>query len=149
LVRAGLKVKNNTKGNPKKQFIRHKIQLNHGFRKRFNTILKLNNDVNDNAIEKMMGHSNGLDSTYLQIADEKLFHEFWKGVDDLTVSGEYRDKLKIRELEKSIPNKEEVINKIIPLVMDKVRKEFAVNADEVDKMNSEQLKKLVKSFLVN
>jgi integrase/recombinase XerD len=149
LVRAGLKVKNNAKGNPKKQFIRHKIQLNHGFRKRFNTILKLNNDVNDNAIEKMMGHSNGLDSTYLQITDEKLFDEFWKGVDDLTVSGEYRDKLKIRELEKSIPNKEEVINKIIPLVMDKVRKEFAVNADEVDKMNSEQLKKLVKSFLAN
>ena len=149
LVRAGLKVKNNAKGNPKKQFIRHKIQLNHGFRKRFNTILKLNNDVNDNAIEKMMGHSNGLDSTYLQITDEKLFDEFWKGVDDLTVSGQYRDKLKIRELEKSIPNKEEVINKIIPLVMDKVRKEFAVNADEVDKMNSEQLKKLVKSFLVN
>ena len=96
-----------------------------------------------------MGHSNGLDSTYLQITDEKLFDEFWKGVDDLTVSSEYRDKLKIRELEKSIPNKEEVINKIIPLVMDKVRKEFAVNADEVDKMNSEQLKKLVKSFLVN
>jgi len=100
LVRAGLKVKNNTKGNPKKQFIRHKIQLNHGFRKRFNTILKLNNQVNDNAIEKMMGHSNGLDSTYLQITDEKLFDEFWKGVDDLTVSSEYRDKLKIRELEK-------------------------------------------------
>jgi hypothetical protein len=33
--------------------------------------------------------------------------------------------------------------------MDKVRKEFAVNADEVDKMNSDQLKKLVKSFLAN
>jgi hypothetical protein len=33
--------------------------------------------------------------------------------------------------------------------MDKVRKEFAVNVDEVDKMNSDQLKKLVKSFLVN
>ena len=47
-----------------------------------------------------MGHSKGLDSTYLQITDEKLFDEFWKGVDELTVSSEFRDKLKIRELEK-------------------------------------------------
>ena len=100
LVRAGLKVKNNAKNNPKKQFIRHKIQLNHGFRKRFNTVLKLNNQVNDNAIEKMMRHSKGLDSTYLQITDEKLFDEYWKGADELTVSSEYRDKIKIRGLEK-------------------------------------------------
>ena len=33
---------------------RYSEQLVHGFRKRFNTILKLNNDVNDNAIEKKM-----------------------------------------------------------------------------------------------
>ena len=96
LVRAGLKITNHDKD----KGFRHKIQLNHGFRKRFNTILKLNNEVNDNAIEKMMGHSKGLDSTYLQITDEKLFDEFWKGVDELTVSSEFRDKLKIRELEK-------------------------------------------------
>ena len=74
-------------------------QLVHGFRKRFNTILKLNNDVNDNAIEKMMGHTNGLDGVYLQITPEKLFEEFKKGIMDLTVSDEERDKAKIQELE--------------------------------------------------
>jgi len=74
-------------------------QLVHGFRKRFNTILKLNNNVNDNAIEKMMGHTNGLDGVYLQITPEKLFEEFKKGIMDLTVSDEERDKAKIQELE--------------------------------------------------
>lgn len=35
------------------------------FRKRFNTILKLNNDVNSNIAEKLMAHKKGLDGTYL------------------------------------------------------------------------------------
>jgi len=78
---------------------RYSEQLVHGFRKRFNTILKLNNDVNDNAIEKMLGHSRGLDGTYLQITDEKLFDEFKKGIIDLTVSDEERDKSKIQALQ--------------------------------------------------
>ncbi|HXV67248.1 MAG TPA: tyrosine-type recombinase/integrase, partial [Nitrosopumilaceae archaeon] len=37
------------------------VQLDMGFRKRFNTILKLNNDVNSNVAEKLMGHKRGLD----------------------------------------------------------------------------------------
>ena len=78
---------------------RYSEQLVHGFRKRFNTILKLNNEVNDNAIEKMMGHKNGLDGTYLQITTEQLFEEFRKGIADLTIADDERDKLKIQELE--------------------------------------------------
>ncbi|MBT4175451.1 MAG: site-specific integrase [Thaumarchaeota archaeon] len=78
-------------------------QICHGFRKRFNTILKLNNEVNDNAIEKMLGHRNGLDGTYLQIPDERLFEEFYKGITDLTISDEYRDKVIIEELREQVP----------------------------------------------
>lgn len=78
-------------------------QICHGFRKRFNTILKLNNEVNDNAIEKMLGHRNGLDGTYLQISDERLFEEFYKGIKDLTISDEFRDKAKIEELQEEVP----------------------------------------------
>ena len=51
--------KANLRGNMKNG--RYKTQAVHGFRKRFNTILKLNKNVNDNAIEKMLGHTNGLD----------------------------------------------------------------------------------------
>ena len=78
---------------------RYSEQLVHGFRKRFNTILKLNNSVNDNAIEKMMGHKNGLDGVYLQLTTEQLFEEFRKGIADLTIDDSERDKTKIRELE--------------------------------------------------
>jgi len=37
----------------------------YGFRKRFNTILKLDNDINSNIAEKLMAHKNGLDGDYL------------------------------------------------------------------------------------
>lgn len=73
---------------------RYNTQIAHGFRKRFNTILKENNDVNDNAIEKMMGHKRGLDGTYLQITDENLLKHFLKGVDDLTIDDSFRLKKK-------------------------------------------------------
>lgn len=79
---------------------RYNVQICHGFRKRFNTILKQNNNVNDNAIEKMMGHRNGLDGTYLQITDEELLGHFMKGVVDLTISDEHRLKLETIELQK-------------------------------------------------
>ena len=82
---------------------RFQTQICHGFRKRFNTIMKLNNDVNDNAIEKMMGHKNGLDGVYLQIKDEQLFEEFYKGVPDLAITDEYRDKAEIEKLKEEVP----------------------------------------------
>ena len=43
---------------------RYDLQIDHGFRKRFNTILKLDNSVNYNIAEKLMGHKNGLDGVY-------------------------------------------------------------------------------------
>ena len=43
---------------------RHDSQLNHGFRKRTNTILKLESNVNSNIAEKILGHKNGLDGVY-------------------------------------------------------------------------------------
>jgi len=78
---------------------RYKTQAVHGFRKRYNTILKLNKNVNDNAIEKMLGHKNGLDGVYLQITNEKLFEEFRAGIADLTIDPTQRQQVKITELE--------------------------------------------------
>lgn len=56
-----------------KQSGRYDVQADHGFRKRFNTILKLNNSVNYNIAEKLMGHKNGLDGTYLTPTIEEMF----------------------------------------------------------------------------
>ena len=64
---------------------RYDIQINHGFRKYFNTTLKLNNNVNSNIVEKLMGHKNGLDGTYLTPTLLQCFNEIQKAQDDLTL----------------------------------------------------------------
>jgi len=79
---------------------RYSEQLAHGFRKRFDTILKLNKAVNDNIIEKMMGHKRGLDGTYLQPTIEQMFNEFKNGIMDLTISSTEKQKQKIELLKK-------------------------------------------------
>ena len=64
---------------------RYDVQTDHGFRKRFNTILKLDNSVNYNIAEKLMGHKNGLDGIYLTPTLEELFSEFEKVIQKLEV----------------------------------------------------------------
>ena len=63
-----------------KQNGRYDVQADHGFRKRFNTILKLDNSVNHNVAEKLMGHKNGLDGVYLTPTVNELFAEFRKAI---------------------------------------------------------------------
>lgn len=65
---------------------RYNVQINHGFRKRFNTILKLNNSVNYNIAEKLMGHKNGLDGVYFTPTLNELFTEFIKIIPVLEIS---------------------------------------------------------------
>jgi len=62
----------------------------YGFRKRFNTILKLNNDVNSNIAEKLMAHKRGLDGTYLQPTRDECFTEFLKAIPELTIDDSER-----------------------------------------------------------
>ena len=103
------------------------IQMDHGFRKRFNTILKLNNDVNSNVAEKLMAHKRGLDGTYLKPTDEECFKEFKKAIRDLTIDDsirlQYENKLKdqkINELEtdkdRRISNLEKAIDEVKKLL---------------------------------
>lgn len=67
---------------------RHRLDIPtvHGLRKRWNTIMKSNNDINPNLIEMMLGHSLiKLDESYLKPTPEKLFAEYKKGIRELTV----------------------------------------------------------------
>ena len=57
----------------------------YGFRKRFNTTLKLNNAINSNIVEKLLGHRNGLDGHYFTPTREQSFKEFKKAISDLTI----------------------------------------------------------------
>ena len=80
----------------------------YGFRKRFNTILKLDNNINSNIAEKLMSHKRGLDGTYLKPTRDQCFAEFIKAIPELTISDEARDKLKISKLEQQTTSIEEV-----------------------------------------
>ncbi|MGY5146516.1 MAG: tyrosine-type recombinase/integrase [Candidatus Nitrosopumilus sp. bin_7KS] len=71
----------------------------YGFRKRFNTVLKLNNDVNSNVAEKLMAHKKGLDGTYLQPTKEECFKEFSKAIEQLTIDSSIRQEIRLKQME--------------------------------------------------
>jgi len=71
----------------------------YGFRKRFNTILKVHDSVNSNIAEKLMAHKKGLDGSYFKPTREQCFTEFVKAIPELTITDEARDKIKIATLE--------------------------------------------------
>lgn len=83
---------------------RYTIQGAHGLRKRFNTILKSNKDVNLNLAERLMGHSQTirLDNSYFDPTVESLFEEYKKIIVKLSVSEEIRLKLENELKDKKI-----------------------------------------------
>jgi len=74
----------------------------YGFRKRFNGILKMNNNVNSNIAEKLMAHKRGLDGVYLKPTREQCFSEFRKSINELVISDEVRQNIVINERGKKI-----------------------------------------------
>ena len=77
---------------------RYDKSLVYMFRKRFNTILKLNNEVNSNIAEKLMAHKRGLDGTYLQPSMEECYAEFVKAIPGLTIDDSERLRAKNEQL---------------------------------------------------
>lgn len=75
---------------------KYDLAITYGFRKRLNTILKIDNEVNSNIAEKLMGHKRGLDGTYLKPTVEECFAEFRKVIGEITVNEE--DKLKVENM---------------------------------------------------
>ena len=86
---------------------RYEKQANHAFRKRFDTILKLNQNINISLAEKMMGHSITvpLDNVYFKPAIEQLFDEYQKAIPELIIDDKYR-------LQEQLKKKDEKINEL-------------------------------------
>ena len=106
---------------------RFDIMSIHGFRKRFNTILKLNKEINPAIAEKLMGHKVALDSVYLTPTRDDLFNEFKKAVEDLTIDNSARllarnQKL---EIEKSDLEKKNEENQILKQMIDDIKIDLA------------------------
>ncbi|MGH2613568.1 MAG: hypothetical protein ACRDFB_11050 [Rhabdochlamydiaceae bacterium] len=76
--------------------------VNTAFRKRFNGILKMNNNVNSNIAEKLMAHKKGLDGVYLKPTRDECFAEFRKAILDLTVDDNERLRLKTEQQQTKI-----------------------------------------------
>jgi len=91
---------------------RFDLAITYGFRKRFNTILKLNNDVNSNIAEKLMAHKRGLDGTYLQPTREECFTEFLKAIPFLTISDDERMRLENEKLKQENTEKRQLEQKL-------------------------------------
>jgi site-specific recombinase XerD len=83
----------------KKNGFTSEIQQNHGFRKRFNTILKIAG-VNWNIAEKLMGHKVGLDGVYFKPTREECFKEFHKAITELSIDDAVRleEEIKARDV---------------------------------------------------
>lgn len=84
----------------KKAGNRYDKSLIYMFRKRFNTVMKLNGSVNSNIAEKLMAHKRGLDGTYLQPTLEECYREFFKAIPDLVISDTERLRARNNLLEK-------------------------------------------------
>ena len=94
------------KGSPVKRALvrgnQHDKAIIYGFRKRFNTILKIDNDVNSNIAEKLMAHKRGLDGTYLQPTTQECYTEFKKAIPQLTISKLEQTKTKLAIAERKL-----------------------------------------------
>lgn len=101
IKKAGLRSQENKIGR------RYNIQQDHGFRKRFNTILKMNKSINSNLVEKMMGHKRGLDGVYLTPTVDELLEEFQKAIPELTID----DSERIRTEKKNLEQKQTEVEK--------------------------------------
>lgn len=93
---------------------RRDIQIDHGFRKRWNTILKTTDGIKAILVEKMFGHttpSMPLDETYLDVSDEILFEEFSKAIPRLTIDSSERLEAKNQKLQNEKTELERVVEK--------------------------------------
>jgi len=109
---------------------RHDKAIIYGFRIRFNTNLKLEDGLNSNIAEKLMGHKRGLDGHYFKPTREQCFEEFRKAIPELTISNEARDKAKIAKLERKNSKIEELELKVDHFLKTRER-EDKVSADLV------------------
>lgn len=106
------------------------------FRKRFNTVLKLNNDVNSNIAEKLMAHKKGLDGTYLQPTREECFREFVKAIPQLTIDPTERQKIEIESKQTQIDQLEAKTLEIIEKTKTNVELEERVK--QLERMYAQQ-----------
>jgi len=114
---------------------RRDTQLGHGFRKRFNTVMKTTDGMNLVLAEKMLGHSIQsipLDETYLDATREKLFAEFKKAIPELTIDDSARKQAQLDQKEKENSELQKKVNEIEQLKKEQQRMKKQYDNDQLD-----------------
>ena len=100
----------------KKTGNRFNVMLIHGFRKRFATIVKLDNRITWSVGERLIGHKVYLDPEYFVATRENLFKEFKKIMYDLIIDQSARLRIEARIKEEQVKKiesqKDELIQKL-------------------------------------
>ncbi len=81
---------------------RYDLALCGGFRKRFNSILKINPNISYPIAEMFMDHKMRMEAHYLTPTKEQLFEEYKKAIPELTISNEWRLKMENEYKQKHI-----------------------------------------------
>lgn len=90
---------------------RYEIEIVYGLRKRWNTIMKNNSDIDKSFVEKMFAHTVktfSLDTVYHKPDIEKLFSEYQKGIRELMISDEYRLRFELDQKDKELSEIEDL-----------------------------------------
>ncbi|AFS83002.1 tyrosine-type recombinase/integrase [Candidatus Nitrosopumilus sediminis] len=112
---------------------RYNISMAHGFRKFFNTQLNIAH-VDHNAIEKMMGHKNGLKGGYNDAEIPNLFEEYKKAIPNLTLLEKNRQKAIIDELKsRSVRDEVMLTKEVIDMKqkMERIERELELHRNAV------------------
>jgi integrase/recombinase XerD len=115
-----------------KTYKRFDIQLDHGFRKRWNTIIKNTDGMKIILAEKMMGHSVTipLDDVYNLPEAKKLFLEYKKAISELTIDDSARTKSELN-LVKSKIDETELLRKYVENLQDQIERTQDMAANEI------------------
>ena len=116
------------------------------FRKRFNTILKLNNDVNSNIAEKLMAHKKGLDGTYLQPTMEECYNEFVKAIPELTIDDSARKQFEIDDVNREKSELQKKVDQINQMQNDMKEMQFRYHEAKGKPLSDEELDKLARKI---
>ena len=145
VIRSALKA--NLRDSGKKKNGRFSKQIDHAFRKRFNTILKLNNSVNSNIVEKLLGHKKGLDGTYLKPTVEELFREYQKAIPELTIDSSQRKQAELDKLQQEKSELQQVNQKLKQIQIEKESMEIKYRDKGMSVITDEKLKKMLIKIL--
>jgi len=96
------------------------IMSAHGFRKRYASIIKLNNKISWAVSERLLGHKSYLDPSYFVPTKENLFVEFRKVMTDLTIDDSIREKALREEAEQKVVSLETEKDKTIATMREQI-----------------------------